>query len=40
MQNDSHIKEIYTRMLPRLVRYLTSRINDEESARDIAQDVF
>lgn len=40
MQTHSRIQEIYIRILPRLTGYLTSRINDEETARDIAQNVF
>lgn len=40
MQTQPRIQEIYTRILPRLIGYLTSRINDEETARDIAQNVF
>lgn len=40
MQSDTLISQIYTTLLPRLVNYIAYRINDEESARDLAQDVF
>lgn len=40
MDSTKLITEIYIRMQPRLVRYITSRINDEETARDISQDLF
>lgn len=40
MQSDILISQIYTTLLPRLVSYIAYRINDTESARDLAQDVF
>lgn len=40
MQSDILIPQIYTTLLPRLVSYIAYRINDTESARDLAQDVF
>ena len=40
MQSDTQITQIYTTLLPKLVSYIAYRINDTESARDLAQDVF
>lgn len=40
MQNDLLITQVYISVLPRLTRYIAARIQDDEEARDIAQDVF
>lgn len=40
MRTDSLITATYQSVLPRLLRYLSFRINDQEVANDLAQDVF
>lgn len=40
MQKFERITDIYTRLQSRLVRYIAMRINDEEAAHDLSQDLF
>ena len=40
MKPDHIITEAYTQWRPKVVRYISSKVNDADEAADLAQDVF